>query len=147
MFKSTNGGLTWEPLPSTVRGTPQQLDSPFDYVWNLAINPSSAQDELYAATVSGIQRSVDGGGTWTTVLGEFSNNSSRFTDVAVSSSGVVYATMSEAAVSGGSSATQRGVWRSVDGVNWTRITPSAPAWPSVYRRVVIGIAPSNESRV
>jgi hypothetical protein len=36
-----------------------------------------------------------------------------------------------------------GIWRSTDGTSWTNITPSG--FPSVYGRIVIGIAPSNEN--
>ncbi len=145
VFKSTNGGISWEQLPSTVSGTPHRFDQMFDYVWNLALDPSNfGQDEIYAATYGGLKRSVDGGISWATVFGDSSLEASYFTDVAVTSTGVVYAALSEYSFSG-SSAKTKGIFRSPDGINWTRITPSS--WPDTYRRIVIGISPSNENIV
>lgn len=129
IFKSTDNGSSWTLLPSTSSGTPQTTD-PFDYVWSVAVDPSnSSQDEVYTATWDGIYRSTDGGGTWTNPLAA----DSSYNDVAVSSTGVVYA---HTHVSG---ATR--IWRSPDGVNWTNIAPAT--FPTVTGRVVIGIAPSN----
>src|SRR5690606_1569397 len=69
IFKSTNNGLTWEQLPSTVSGTPQQQDA-FDFVWRIDIDPSRQDSSIvYAAVVGGIYRSADGGTTWKRVLG------------------------------------------------------------------------------
>jgi hypothetical protein len=117
----------------------------FDYVWNLAIDPGSPADELYAATIGGINRSTDGGVTWATVLGGFSATSPRYTDVSVTTDGVVYATLSDIAINGASGAVSSGIWRSPDGMAWTRITP--PSWPRPHRRIVIGVAPSDEKSV
>ena len=147
IFRSTDNGASWNPLPSTVSGTPQRFDQVFDYVWKLAIDQSSQNDEIYAATVGGINRSTDGGLTWALVLGSFTNDGALFTDVAVTSAGVVYASLSDATIGGTVGARQRGIWRSTDGVVWTPITPVSPPWPAVYRRIVIGISPANESEV
>jgi hypothetical protein len=137
IFKSTDGGQSWQVLPSTHLGTPQWFDGDFDYVWNIVTDPSNAsEDEVYAAVYGGIKRSVNGGSSWTNVLGTM--YSGAYTDVAITSGGVVYATMSY----DGSS---KGIWRSPDGVNWTQITPTG--WPGAYVRIVIGIAPSNENIV
>lgn len=139
IFKSTDGGRSWNRLASTVRNTPQSRDQVFDYVHRIEIDPSNLdRDELYAACYGGIARSVDGGETWETVLGDLGNNT-PYSDVAVTSAGVVYASIN----SGGR--TRRGIWRSEDGVNWTQITP--PNFPTVYGKLSIGIAPSNESLV
>jgi hypothetical protein len=138
IFKSTNSGATWTLLASTSTATPQTFDQLFDYVWNIAVDTSNAaQDEVYAATYGAIYRSTDGGTSWTPVRGGGSPYS-VYTDVAVTTTGVVYATMS----SGGAAA---GIWRSPDGATWTNITPAG--WPASYNRVVIGIAPSNENVV
>jgi hypothetical protein len=147
ILKSTDNGLSWNPLPSTVSGTPHQFDQVFDYIWKLAVDPSAPEDEVYAATVGGINRSTDGGQTWSLVLGSFSNDGPRFTDVGVTSTGVVYATLSEATIVDTRGARQRGIWRSPDGIAWTRITPPSPPWPSIYRRIVIGISPADEDEV
>ncbi len=139
IYKSTDGGHSWTPLPATVSGTPHAFESFFDIVWRLAIDASNlTEDEVYAATYGGIFRSVDGGTTWTPVLFSQSSPWSAYTDVAITSTGVVYAALSD-------EGERRGLWRSVDGINWVSITPAD--WPTNYRRIVIGIAPSNENEV
>ncbi len=147
IYKSTDGGTTWRRLPSTITGIPQRYDQRFDYAWNLATNPvNTAQDEIYAALFECIKRSSDGGTTWITVLGNDNINATGryFSDVAVAPrSGAVYATLSRA--QGEGNTTERGIFRSTDGVRWTRLVP--PDFPSTYRRIVIGIAPSNENVV
>lgn len=138
IFKSTDGGASWTQLPATVTDKPQAFDQMFDYVWTIATDPSNlAQDEVYAAAYGGILRSPDGGNNWTTVLGGF-GNTAGYTDVAVTSTGVVYATLN-------SDGALKGIWRSPDGVNWTSITP--PGWPSYYGRIVIGVSTSNANTV
>lgn len=135
IFKSTNNGDSWTLLPSTSSGTPQTTND-FDYVINVATNPTNlAQDEVFAATYNGIYRSVDGGGAWTKPIA----SDSGFTDVAVTSTGVVYA------------CTRVGlqlprIWRSPDGVTWTDILP-ATVFPTTANRIVIGLAPSNPNVV
>lgn len=138
IFKSTDSGLSWDVLSSTSTGAPQSFDQLFDYVWNVVTDPSnSTQDEVYAATYGAIWRSTNGGTLWSAVRGG-SSPYSIYTDIAITTTGVVYATLS----SGGTTA---GVWRSPDGITWTNITPGG--WPTTYNRVVIGIAPSNENVV
>lgn len=148
IFKSTDGGLTWAPLPSTSTNLPHLFDQSFDYVWNLAIDyANTTEDEIYAAVFGEIKRSVNGGQTWQTVLGTFhSRFSAFFTDIAITSDGVVYATLSQATQNfDATQAIDHGIYRSTDGVNWVNITP--PGWPTRYNRVVIGIAPSDENVV
>ncbi len=145
IYKSTDGGRTWNPLASTVSGTPQYFDQPFDYIWRLAIDPSvQNKDVVYAATFGGISRSENGGQSWQRVLGSFSNSSSYYTDIVVTSTGVAYAALSEKAIGNRTSA-DAGIWRSTDGTNWTKITPQG--WPSKYQRIVLALAPSNQSVV
>ncbi|MCH8317865.1 MAG: T9SS type A sorting domain-containing protein [Bacteroidetes bacterium] len=139
IYKSTDGGLTWAVLPSTVSNTPQSFDKQFDTAWNIVTDPSdTTQDEVYVAVVTGIYRSTNGGNTWGTELGGFFTPFSYFTDIAVTSTGVLYATLS-------SEGFQKGIWRSTDGATWTNITPSG--WPVTYDRIVIGITPTNEDTV
>ena len=69
IYKSTDGGQSWSVLPSTV-SEPTQFDSVFDYTWRIRTDPSNAaEDEVYVATSQSIVRSLDGGQSWTTVLG------------------------------------------------------------------------------
>ena len=60
VFSSTDGGLSWAPLRAT-------QTSDFFYVNEVAISPNDAQ-VLYAATNTGIWRSLDGGATWAVQL-------------------------------------------------------------------------------
>jgi len=137
IYKSTDNGLSWQQLPATVSGTPNEID-PFDFVWNIITDSSNhTEDEVYAAILGGIRRTTDGGNSWQWVVGG-QTPYSDFVDVAITSTGVVYATLSR-------ESTARGIWRSVDGDQWVNITPAN--WPSYYRRTVIGIAPSNENVV
>jgi len=69
IFKSTDGGMTWEQLPSTDNPT-------FHYTQKIAVHP--ATHDVYAATTSGLQRSKDGGMTWENVLGAGNLASSGF---------------------------------------------------------------------
>lgn len=146
LFKSTDSGKTWTPLASTTTGTPNTWDNRFEYVWRIATDPSNTeQDEVYAVpALGGVFRSMDGGATWNAVLGTFGNQSSLFTDIAVTSTGVVYAALSEFAP-GTNSAAVRGIYRSTDGENWVNITPTG--WAAKYKRIVIGVAPSDENQV
>lgn len=146
IFKSTNGGRSWTLLPSTSSNTPHTRETKrdFDFVWEIVTNPANAtQDEVYAAVINGIWRSTDGGSTWTATLGldTAASGISIYTDIAVTSGGVLYAAISRE----GPGEIYGGIYRSTNGVNWTRITP--PSFAASYRRIEIGIAPSDESLV
>lgn len=141
MCKSTDNGLTWTPLTATTSGTPHLFDKVSDNTWRIAIDPSTtAADIVYAALYGTIARSTNGGTTWRHVLGGAkqtptgSTYSGYFTDVAVTSTGTAYATIS-------SDGWKRGIWRSVDGLSWTQIAPDMPA---DYNRIVMAVTPQNE---
>jgi hypothetical protein len=140
IFKSTNNGDSWFILPSTASGTPEITD-PFDFVWNVAINPANAsQDEVYAAVWNGIYRSTNGGVSWINVQPSDSatiNTSESSTDVTVTMTGVVYARTKNNGVTR--------IWRCPDGVTWTDIAPAN--FPTVAGRIVFGPAPSNPNVV
>ena len=139
IYKSTDGGLSWNSLPSTVSGTPQSFDNIWDLIWNVKTYPAdTVNDVVFAATYGAIYRSADGGTTWSKVLGNPTSAYSYFTDVEVTPSGAVYATLSD-------DGPAKGIWRSSDGITFTNITPSN--FPSAYNRIVIGYAPSDENQV
>ncbi len=144
VYKSTDNGRSWFQLESTISESPQRWN-PFDYVWNIVIDhTNSEQDIIYAATsIGSVQRSTDGGESWRRVMGGFGNEYSWFTDIAISPSGVLYATFSQKAFQGDSKT--KGIYRSTDGIEWTEITPDF--MPERYRRIVIGISPSDENIV
>jgi hypothetical protein len=143
MYKSTDGGQTWNSLPATAANAPQTFNSIWDLIWNTAINPSdtTANGVVYAAVYNAIYKSINGGTSWTITKGTgLTAPYSYFTDVAVSDSGVVYATFSS---DGGAS--EKGIWRSPDGINWTNITPTN--FPTTFGRIKIGISPSDQNQV
>ena len=134
ILKSIDGGNSWTKLASTIGASAVLFDRDFDGVYNIVIDNSNlTEDELYAATYQGIYRSADGGNSWTRMKAY-----SYKTDVAITANGVVYATLS-------SEAPQKGIWRSVDGITWVKITPTG--FPTTYGRVVVGIAPSDPNQV
>jgi hypothetical protein len=138
IYKSTDGGLDWAVLPSTVPASNYLWSNQFQFVWKIVVDPvTTAQDIVYAACWGTIQRSTDGGSTWTQVLGSGLSSATGI-DLAMTSTGVLYATLN-------SYSSAPGIWRSTDGISWTNITPSG--WPATYLMTSIGIAPSNENIV
>lgn len=145
MYKSTDGGATWNVLSSTSSGTPQTFENVWDIIWNTAINPAdtSQNGTIYTATYGAIWKSTNGGTSWTVVKGSAASSPfSYFTDVAVTSTGIVYATLSS-----DGSTSQKGIWRSPDGITWTRISNTAANFPTTYGRIKIGISPADEKQV
>ena len=141
IFKSTDDGQTWFVLNSTVSTDSVNLTGPFNYVAKVAIDPSNtSQDIVYAAVQGGVMRSSDGGNTWAMTLGNYPTGS-HVTDVAVTSTGNVYAAMSGISVQGKNSSTP-GMYRSTDGINWVNITPAG--WQQNIYEIYFGVAPSNE---
>jgi len=65
IFKSVDAGETWNQLESTVSGVPEGA---FHWVNDIVISPNDP-DKVYAATRSGVWRSLDAGSSWTVVLG------------------------------------------------------------------------------
>ena len=138
IYKSTDGANSWTLLESTSTALPQFFDQDMDYVWRIVVDATNeSEDEVYAAVYSGIYRSIDGGASWSEVLGG-RGGQHFFTDVVISPTGVLYAALSNP----GDNA---GVWRSEDGINWVDITPQN--WSTASQRTTLAIAPSNEDVV
>ncbi|HIA10661.1 MAG TPA: T9SS type A sorting domain-containing protein [Flavobacteriales bacterium] len=140
VYKSTDGGITWDTLGSTVSGTPQTSDT-WDLIWRIAIDPSiDSVDILYATTEGSLYRSEDGGTTWTEPLNIGLTSGAIATDIAVSATGITYFTVS-------SGAANKGIWRSMDhGLTWTNIS-NGSGWPGTHDRTVLAINPLNENSV
>lgn len=137
-FKSNDGGLTWTPLGATDNGNPETFSQSWQGCWRIATNPASAANEVYAAVYGTIYRSTNGGTSWSTSLNA---GNSYATDVAITSTGTVYATVSNDDAAGG-------FWRTTNGTQWTRINPDTSAgFPEFFDRFVIGINPNNENEV
>lgn len=146
IFKSTDNGDTWIQLQSTVKGSPSSFDNEFDFTYSIVVNTKAPNtiDEVLVATSDGcIFRTIDGGNSWKNVLGSFGTNSLN-TEIAVSTDGVYYATMSQEAA-GNRTSTTKGIFRSIDGINWTNIIPLD--FPLKYGRFVIAIDSKNENTV
>ncbi len=134
---STDNGNTWRSLEATAQGTPNSFTSSFQGGWRIAASPvDTVAACVYMATYGYIWRSTDTGHTWKVVLGG-GNNQAYFTDVVVTSKGIVYAALS-------SGSAIKGFYRSGDGVNFVNITPSSL---KSYDRTVIGLNPNNENEV
>ena len=138
MYKSEDNGQTWNSLANTASNTPEEFDEIWDLIWDIETDPSNdSLDIVYAGTYGAIHRSEDGGVSWTRVLGSGSN-SAYFSEIEVTSTGVVYATLS-------SDGYQKGIWRSEDGLEWNNILPND--WPLTYDRIKIAINPHDEREV
>ncbi len=142
IYKSTDGGLTWNFLPATSSNSPQSFDNVWDLTYKVICDQSdTVNDVVYAACFGSIFKSTNGGATWASVRGSVSgNNFAFFTDVDVTTTGVVYGTLTS------ESNLYKGIWRKSASTTWTNITPLV--WTdSTFNRVVIGINPSNENEV
>jgi len=139
IYKSVDGGLSWDSLSITASNTPTILDGDFDFTFSIKTDVSNdSLDVVYVATRGDIYRSEDGGLNWAKQLGGANVYYYQYTDVDLTTTGTVYATIS-------SNCNDKGIWRSADGQNWVNITDSL--FSPVYSRVVIGINPSNENEV
>ena len=93
MFKTTDGGTTWQQIASTVS------NSNFRYVNRIIVDPDNP-DFLVVATNSGVYRSTDGGSSWTETFNNGNRvqqiiaNPDRFNSqfIAVNSSGIYKST-------------------------------------------------------
>jgi len=145
VYKSTDSGETWQILAATSTSN-IQFSSVWQGIWRIAIDYSNLNEtEIYVATYAAIQKSTDGGQSWTRVLGTSTGqNISYFTDVAIDDNGVVYATLSkENNIISTGNGPNGGIWRSADGTNFTKILP--PNFPPNYNRIALAIAPSNQN--
>ncbi|TCI93494.1 T9SS type A sorting domain-containing protein [Tenacibaculum sp. M341] len=134
VYKSQDGGRTWELLRATANENVGTFESAFDLINSIAVNP--ANGDLYVATFNGLYRSQDGGRSFEEVLaGGFDNT----VEVSITPSGRIYATID----SGGDP--NAGFFTSTDGENWTNITPESLG--TNYGRTVMGVDPANENLV
>jgi photosystem II stability/assembly factor-like uncharacterized protein len=67
MFKSTDGGATFQVMPST-QPAANNPNSEFASIGKIEVDPNNAQ-RIYAATNLGLRRSSDAGATWETPAG------------------------------------------------------------------------------
>ena len=137
IYKSEDGGESWNLLEATESITPNQV-SRFDYTWTIKVSPVNSN--VYVATWMGMERSTDGGETFELKL-EPTDYYPYYTDIDITSDGQLCAAI-------GSSGSLEymtsisGIHVSDDhGENWTSITPQA--FPSFYKRIVLDISDDN----
>ncbi len=137
IWKSTDSGVTWTQLTGT-NSTQESYDSFFDIIFRLAVHPTTG--DLFAAVAGQLKRFDLGTSTWSTQITNGSISTNKHTDVVITSGGRVYA-----GFSGNCDATTKGVWSSANGESgWAR-NNTASFTPA--GRVVIALAPSNESKL
>lgn len=129
IYKSQDGGRTWELLPATVDNTPSNA-TPFDIVNSMVMNPTNG--DLYVATFNGVHRSQDGGISFQEVLASGIDNR---TEVTVTSQGKLYASVAK-----------NGIYTSEEGINWTRISDNIFSLNQSIR-TIFAINPLNEHEV
>ncbi|MEO6834126.1 MAG: hypothetical protein ABI378_15600 [Chitinophagaceae bacterium] len=155
VYKSTDNGLTWARLTASNTGSDEVLDNLMDWTGKIVVDPTNG--DIYVGAINSVWRSQNGGTTWANVLGQTGTPSPSdeelIVDLAISSSGRVYA-----AFNGGAGAGLDGIWTSTTGAasSYTRIaggdlgassTPSPSSWYATgnYGRVVIALAPSSQN--
>jgi hypothetical protein len=148
IYKSTDGGVTWTVLPSTIVTVP--ADSVFEYVQDLVIDNNG---NIYASLRNltgfsrGVKRSGNGGNTWTQVLGAplpgFTTG--RAADLEVAANGDVYAALGifgrgsvhkSSFATNGSNTGALGTWQDITPVRFT-----------ITQRLELAIAPSNPQKL
>ncbi|MDT7540997.1 MAG: hypothetical protein QOE33_901 [Acidobacteriota bacterium] len=131
IFRTTDAGAHWTRLPST-------NNSNFFFVQKVAVSPTNGQ-HLYAATQTGVQRSLNGGASWTQVLASnAANGANGAMDLAMrtdQATDYIFATVGTFA--------QSHIWRNTD-------AGGSGTWTDVYteatmERTSLAIAPSNQS--
>ncbi|MFP4544927.1 MAG: T9SS type A sorting domain-containing protein [Candidatus Kapaibacterium sp.] len=124
IFKSTDNGMSWFQLEATASNTP--VAAGYDYIWSIAADHSvKDKDVVLAAVNRGIIRSEDGGQTWDYVLGNDAKKGPNFTEIIISDDGIKYAALSRLTV-GFDLYENYGIYRSTDGINWTKLDVEYP---------------------
>ncbi|MCF2856051.1 rhombosortase-dependent cadherin domain-containing protein [Pseudoalteromonas sp. SMS1] len=128
IFKSSDAGMTWEQISSTAS------NGDFQYVNKIAFSKNDA-NILYAATRTGVQKSMDSGSTWSTVFVP-EGASVGCTDLSVLSESSV-----DVLLTACGSFNAGGVHRSTDaGATWTPVIADA-----TQGRTTIAVAPSDNN--
>lgn len=129
IFKSTDGGASWSVLPNTVSGA-------FRFTRAMVVEPGTGA-VMAATNNNGIQRSEDGGNSWTRVLGS----------TLVATSDNMYDLLYVKGTFYASNHTQ--AYKSTTGKRgeWTSITLPNSGFPTDLTRVEIAVCESNPSTI
>jgi hypothetical protein len=155
IFKSIDGGANWTQLTNTI---PSSINGDFDYIQDIVVTAAgivyaSARSQNFC-NAGGILRSIDGGVSWTRVIGSQSiagcANAIDFTgvDLEIAANGDLYATTG---LFGTTAASYSHIFRSAaslgavqgDPGQWTNITPTPPGADPGFDRIDVACAPSN----
>ena len=156
IFKSIDGGTTWNVLPATIPNI-SIGNYDFFYVQHLLVTNNGdvyATARGYYCTSGGVFKSTDGGTSWTRVIGSGSSCSTasyyRGNDILMSANGDLYSTTG---LQGSATGTYGHVFKSSASLGaaqgnagqWTEITPTPPTGDLGFRRVELACAPSSSS--
>lgn len=154
IFKSTNAGATWTRLASTTT-------SDFFFVNDLVVGNGANSQHVYAATRSGVWRSLDGGTTWAmimnvpTVAGSATGVRGAM-DIAIRTDQATDYIFVAAGTAFNVGEPQSHIYRSTDAASAATVptgtTASAGSFTDVYTegtmgRTSLSIAPSNQNTI
>ena len=138
IWQSLDGGLTWAQFTGT-NSTQEAFDSTFDYIYNLAIDPTTGY--LYAAVVGQVLVHITG--TWYNVQAAAGCcSTTQETDVAITTGGQIYIAIGDIE---GTDA-NRGVWTT----NSVFTAPTKISGVGSFNptgRTILAIAPSNQNKI
>lgn len=154
IYKSIDNGVTWVKITgSNETGQLEVFDKHMDLITRIAVHPTTG--DIYIAASGAIYRGHYGYNiffgwfwSWSKVLGNGAINYYTMTDVAINSSGTIYAALSGLLTDG-----YDGVWKSSTGNlnDWTQIAGngSPSGWYNMgqYGRVVLAIPPSAQNQL
>lgn len=156
IMKSTDGGETWDHIPSTID---------FKYVTDIAVRDENGTSVIYAGVVSGeyhgthqslptdgLYRSVDGGGTWEQVLPNIDGLTIPYavSDIEITSDNRIFVgTMQNINQDGGSvifysDSGLPGSWEKYDDIQQTIL---AQSYYKIPGRVILASAQSDANRI
>lgn len=166
IYKSTDNGVTWTKLTSTISGTNREsFNDIFDMVYNVQVD---ANGTVYAAILNYVIRSTDGGDNWGIAIhetGELQNQDqiieNMITDIVVSKPGITPVRYYAAFSGRNRDSDTAGVWTSTTGAfgSWTRIgSSSVPGWRAYnnstdangnytagWGKTILAVSPSNSN--
>ncbi len=141
MYKSQDGGRTWEILTATLDNSVNTV-SPFDLINKIKVHPITG--DVYVATMNGIHRSQDGGRSFEEVLPAGANH---ITEILITSSGKLYASVgvniSEFAIN-----PIEGIYTSDNGKDWVNISDKEGVFlKDIFDRSVLAVNPTNDNEL
>lgn len=130
LYKSEDNGASWTAVTATQNADVESFNTRWRYVNEIAVDPTDGT--VIAAIYDAIMRSTDGGDTWTTEVG--GTNDLEWTDIVITSTGMMYAARSG-----------DGVYSSSDGDTWTEIGSAGPGGLVDGERMELAISADDET--